>query len=58
MEKSEYRLLPDALSRLSIPQQMLIFQASGPAAAMERAVRLANEMREAKGLPPLPKREA
>jgi hypothetical protein len=58
MEKSEYRLLPETLARMSVPQQMLIFRASGPAAAMQRAVELANEMREAKGLPPIPKKEA
>jgi hypothetical protein len=54
MEKSEYRLLPEVLARMSIPQQMLVFQESGPAAAMKRAKELANQMRAEKGLDPLP----
>jgi hypothetical protein len=30
MEKSEYRLLPEVLARMSIPQQMLVFQRVRP----------------------------
>jgi hypothetical protein len=53
MKRSEGTLTPDVLSRMSIPQKLLIFQPDSPSDVMAQAREFANQARARKGLPPL-----
>jgi hypothetical protein len=49
MEKSEYKLTPDVLSRLSIAQTLMVFQSNKPGEALDHA----NEWRRRRGMTPI-----